>query len=170
MTEEKAIEHLEAIRQDVRDEIKRRIEQRDKYSIQMTMALGAIVALSFPTDFGKALMAAPLITIYFTVLVLYSYRIHGLLVLYLREEIEPELARLCGTSREKEWETWYKAHAVPGIRRAFFLCTLWLVCIASPAYLWMAETEQTEFRMALIVATTIYILAASAITVIFWRN
>ncbi len=171
MTEEKAIAHLEAIRQDIRDEIKRRIEQRDKYSIQLTIALGAIVAVSLSaTGLGKVLIAAPLVSIYFTVLILYSYRIHRLLAVYLREKIEPELARLCGTSPTIEWETYYAAHAVPGIRRTFFLGALWVVCIASLAYLWMAESGQAEFRMALIVATTIYILASIAITVIFRRS
>jgi len=171
MTEEKAVVHLEAILQYKRDEIKRRIKQRDKYSIQLTIALGAIVAVSFPpTAFSKALIAAPLVSIYFTVLILYSYRIHRLLALYLREKIEPELARLCGTSPAIEWETYYVDHAVPGIRRSFFLGALWVTCVVSLAYLWMAESGQTEFRIVLIVATTIYMLAAIAITVAFWRN
>jgi hypothetical protein len=69
-----ALLHLEALRSDVRDEIKRRIEQRDRYSIQLTLAMGAIVAFAFSKDgFRMALVAAPLVSIYFTVLVLYSH-------------------------------------------------------------------------------------------------
>jgi len=171
MTEEKAIAHLETIRQDIRDETKRRIEQRDKYSIQLTIALGAIVAVSFSkSGLGKVLIAAPLVSIYFTVLILYSYRIHRLLALYLREKLEPELARLCGTSPDIEWETYYTAHEVPGIRRGFFLGALWVICIVSLAYLWMAERGQAEFKMVLIFTTIIYILAALVITIIFRRS
>jgi len=133
--------------------------------------VGAIVAVSLPPSaFGKALIAAPLISIYFTVLILYSYRIHRLLALYLREKIEPELARLCETSPAIEWETYYQAHAVPGIRRSFFLGALWVVCVVSPGYLWIAESGQAEFRIALIVAAAIYVLATIVITVTFWRS
>ncbi len=169
MTEEKAIAHLEARQQDIRDEIKRRIEQRDKYSIQLTIALGAIVAVSFSVaNLGKVLITAPLVSIYFTVLILYSYQVHRLLARYLREEIETELARLCGTSPEKEWETWYTAHAhaVPGIRRWFFLLALWFVCVASPLYLWMIEGQDPEFRMVLFFATPVYI--GTAVWITFW--
>lgn len=168
MAEGKAIAHLEVIRSDIRDEIKRRIEQRDKYSIQLTIALGVLVAVSLSTGFGKALIAAPLVSIYFTVLILYSYRVHAILAQYLREAIEPELARWCGTPPEKEWEAYYQCRAVPGIRRTFFLGALWTVCVISPLYLWM--TQEAEFRTVIVVATVIYFAATIAITVVFWRN
>jgi hypothetical protein len=59
MEGQEAIKHLEALREDARDEIKRRIEQRDKYSIQLTIALAAIVAVSFSyPHFGKVLIVA----------------------------------------------------------------------------------------------------------------
>jgi hypothetical protein len=65
------LSHLEALRTDVRDEIKKRIEQRDKYSIQMTIALGAIVGVAFSKpELQKVLTAAPLISVYFTALIL----------------------------------------------------------------------------------------------------
>jgi hypothetical protein len=132
--------------------------------------LGAIVAVSFPpTAFSKALIAAPLVSIYFTVLILYSYRIHHLLANYLHDQIEPELARLCGTPPSMEWEAYYDAHAVPGIRRQFFLGALWVVCIASLAYLWAAESGQPEFRMVLIFATAIYLVTVTVITKAFWK-
>lgn len=168
MTEEKAIAHFETLRQDIRDETKRRIEQRDKYSIQLTIALGALVAVSFSwTGHGMVLIAAPLVSIYFTVLILYSYRVHGVLAKYLRKEIEPELARLCGTPPKKEWETYYKNQEVPGIRRGFFLVALWVVCVLSLLYLWMADSYRTDFTILLIVATVVYGLVVLAIT--FWQ-
>jgi hypothetical protein len=56
---QRATAHLEKLRDDARDEIKRRIEQRDKCSIQLTIALGAIVAVAFSKNLDKALLAAP---------------------------------------------------------------------------------------------------------------
>lgn len=169
VSEEKAIAHLEMIRQDVRDEVKRRIEQRDKYSIQMTIALGALVAISFSTTgLRMILVAVPLVSIYFTVLILYSYKIHRLLAQYLREEVEPELARLCGTAGDKEWETYYLEHAVPGIRRWFFQGTLWAVVALSLLYLWSEKNVVNELgKTALIVVTIVYALLAVGIS--FWN-
>jgi len=169
---ENAIAHLETIRQDIRSEIKDRIKQRDSYSIQLTITLAALVAISFsPNNFTRALLAAPLISIYFTVLILYSYRIHGLLSQYLREEIEPKLADLCGTDREAEWESYYTVHAIPGIRRSFFLGTLWAVLIISFLYLGVTQRSDTEFLLGVLLpATCIYLIVAIAVTKTFWSK
>jgi hypothetical protein len=170
-----AIAHMEVLRKDVRGEIKQRIQQRDTYSIQLTFGLGALltIALAQPGhgfDLGKVLLAAPLITIYFTVLILYSYRLHKLLALYLRDTIEPELARLCGTPLKSEWEHFYALHAVPGIRKAFFLLALWVVTAASLAFLWDAYGQQPDFSPVLGIATVIYTVAAIGVTLAFWKS
>lgn len=171
MTGEKAIAHLEAIRQDIRDEIKRRIQQRDRYSIQLTIALGAIVAVSFSTpNFGKVLIAAPLVSIYFTMLILYSYRVHRISAEYLRCKIEPELARLCETSPDIEWETHYNTLAVPGIRELFFKWALWLVTVLSLTYLWTVESKNCGFIIVLGLTTAAYIGTALWITLVFRRK
>jgi hypothetical protein len=171
MSERDAIAHLEELRKEGRDEIKRRIEQRDKYSIQLTIALAAIVTIAFgSTGFGKALVAAPLVSIYYTVLILYSYRIHRLLATYLREEIEPQIARLCGTPPEKEWETWYREHAEPGIRRHFFVLALWAVCVLSVVYLLVAGGDEPVFRGVFVVAAALYLAAAGLTTACFWKG
>jgi len=148
MSEDRTFMHLDALRQDCRDEIKRRIEQRDRYSVQMTVALSAIVAVSFASgNLGRAIIAAPLASIYFTVLILYSYRIHRLITEYLRDEIEPALAALARVSVGKEWETWYlhpgkhKEPQVPGVRRWFFLLTMWVVSFLSCLYFWSIESS-----------------------------
>ena len=186
-----AIEHLEILRKDVRDEMKQRIKQRDRYSIQLTIALAALVgiaatatATATQTDVTqisetsivsfahRVLLAAPLIAIYFTALVLYSYRIHKIIAGYLREEIEPELAQLCGTSEKKEWETYYLDHAgeVAGIRRSFFIISLWVVTVASPLYVGFAENWQGRFILPLIILSAVYLLVTVWITVAFWKN
>jgi len=182
LAEDVARQHLEVLRQDARDEVKRRIEQRDKYSIQLTIALGIIVAVAFgSTRFDKVLIAAPLVSIYFTVLILYSYRIHGILARYLREQIEPELARICGTSPKMEWETFYSSlPAKPGIRRMFFLMALWVVYFLTITYLLTTEflidgcgnisCWNDAFRITLIIISGAYLLASGWITLLFGKD
>jgi hypothetical protein len=173
--DKQAIAHLEKLRADVRDEIKKRIKQRDTYSIELTFGLGALLAIALARpdpsfDLGKVLIAAPLISIYFTVLILYSYRIHKLLAGFLRERLEPELARLCRTSPQSEWERYYAEHAVPGIRRLFFLGSLWVITATSLAFLWWAYGQSPDFTLVLIVATVVYTAVTILITLIFWRS
>lgn len=172
VAEDRAIAHFEKIRQDSRDEVKRRIEQRDKYSIQLSLALAAVVAVSFSNpDLRAVLIAAPLVSIYYTVLILYSYRVHHVLAKYLREEIEPALAYLYGTPLDKEWETYYakQKHVVPGIRRQFFLYALWIVSASSLGYLWLAQCSQLGWPL-LLIASVVYVGANAWIAKYFWKE
>jgi len=156
--------HLETLRSDVRDEIKRRIEQRDKFSIQLTISLGAILAVAFSKpELSRVLVAAPLVSIYFTVLILYSYRIHAVLTGYLREKLEPELASVVGTAIEFELETYYSKHAVAGIRKTFFLAALWIVTLSSLAYLYASASPQS-FVYVVGVLAVLYLVACGLIT------
>lgn len=169
-SEDRAIEHLEALRSDIRAEIKQRIDQRDRYSIQLTIALSVIVGLAFSgAGFARVLIAAPLVSIYFSVLILYSYKVHGVLALYLREALEPELASRCATSPEQEWERFYARHAVPGIRRGFFITALWVVTALSMVYLFATESSDPFFRIVLAVAGATYLTACVFVTRTFGR-
>jgi hypothetical protein len=154
------LSHLDALRGDVRDEIKRRIQQRDQYSMQLTVALGAIAVGAFSTNGTHRLfLVAPLVAIYFTALILYSYRIHDLLARYLRDELEPELASESGISPAKEWETWYvKSGHRPGVRRWFFVLEMWLVTALSLSFVWYKESR---FSCALLLVTIAYFIIAA---------
>ena len=136
MTDQAAIAHLEALREDRRDEIMRRIEQRDKYSIQLIVALGALLAAALAYDSKYAIlvaMAAPSVSLYFTFFIMRSYRVHDLSVSRLLE-IERNLACRCGTDPELEWEHFYGKHEKSGVRSNFFVVALWLVCLGAPTY------------------------------------
>lgn len=159
--------HLEILRADVRDEIKRRIEQRDKFSIQLTIALAAILAVAFSRpELTRVLIAAPLVSIYFTVLILYSYRVHGVLTTYLRGTLEPQIASTLGSAVDIELETYYAQHAVPGIRKTFFLAALWVVTISSLAYLFLTEFVG-PFRYILVILGAVYLFACICLWWIF---
>jgi hypothetical protein len=173
-----AIAHLEALRQDMRGEIKDRIKQRDTYSIQLTIALAAIAAISVSggnsagarLNLQRVLIAAPLVSIYFTTLILYSYRIHGVIAGFLRTQVEPNLAQLCGISPEQEWEIYYQRHRVPGIRKTFFIAALWIICLATPVILLFAERGQDEFILPLGIISIVYLAATGLITKAFWKG
>lgn len=160
MADSPKLSHLEAIRSDVRDEVKRRIQQRDQYSMQLTVALGAIAVGAFSASgTPRVFILAPLVAIYFTTLILYSYRIHDSLAIYLRNEIEPLFEELTGLPKSAEWETWYQASGrLPGMRRWFFLVEMWTVTAVALIFLWFREWSIPGwFRVILFGATVAYI-------------
>jgi hypothetical protein len=182
---ELTLQHVQHLHEDIRQEIKQRIQQRDAYSIQMTLALATIVsvtaaatapvqkandATSIVSFAYRALIAAPLVSIYYTTLILYSYRVHHLLSRYIKDVIEPELARLSGVSLDIEWESWYNRHALPGIRKSFFLGSLWILCIISPLYIAFSERWQGGFMVPLGIIATIYLVVTIWITKNFWKD
>lgn len=72
--DERKIAHLEKLRDDIRDEIKKRIQQRDNYSIQLTIALSVIIGIAFTKpEYSAVLIVSPLVSIYFTVLIIYTF-------------------------------------------------------------------------------------------------
>lgn len=163
MADDNTLDHLHVLREDVRDEVKRRIQQRDQYSMQLTVALGAIaIGASSAKGTHMFFAVAPLVSIYFTALILYSYRIHDLLATYLRQEIEPEFAALCNVPTPKEWETWYlNSGQRPGVRRWFFVIEMWIVTVLSLAYVWYAwykEWGDARVFCLLVAANVVYFI------------
>jgi hypothetical protein len=162
-----AINHLEKLREDIRDEIKKRIGQRDNYSISLTIASGTIMAIAFSASkYKEILIALPLISIYFTVLIMYSYEIHRLAAKYLREEIEPRIAKLCETPISIEWETYYRKNNIPGIRSSFFLMMMIIISVFSLGYLWYADDVSIDY-IILKIFTIFYTVLI--ISIIIWQ-
>jgi hypothetical protein len=154
------LSHLEAIREDVRDEVKRRIQQRDQYSMQLTVALGAIAIGAFSAKGTPRLfILAPLVSIYYTALILYSYRIHDMLAIYLRKVIEPEFSSLTEVPTEKEWESWYHSQdQKPGIRRWFFVAGMLIVTGVSVGFILHLEwSTQGWFHVVMWGAFSLYL-------------
>jgi len=155
------LRHIEAIREDVRDEVKRRIQQRDQYSMQLTVALGAIAVGAYSTNGTTRLfILAPLVTIYFTALILYSYRIHHMLANYLRDVIEPKFEDLTGFPKAAEWETWYQNQGTrSGVRRWFFVAEMCCVTGITMVFLWHKEWSTPGwFHTVLSLATIAYLV------------
>ncbi len=170
------------LRDDIRGEIKTRIQQRDAYSIQLIVGLGVIFGAAFAQHgLERVLVAAPLLAMYFAMLILYSYRIHDVLVRYLRDEVEPFIAKVVTATtvatdesarwtEHLEWENWYasKGRLRPGLRRRFFYWVAWLTTVGALAYLWVIERTDVTFQVVLAITTIAYLIALLVLTRVFW--
>jgi hypothetical protein len=165
--EDKKINHYEKLREDVRSEIKMRITQRDNFAIQLITTLGLLCTLGFANEgFSQVLVIAPLLSIYYTMQILYSYKLHDALAGYLRDILEPELSELCHIKLEHEWESYYSGINVPGIRRIFFLWSMWIVSSLSVIYLGITSYLQgnSDFFNVVLVAGSIYVVSMIYVT------
>ena len=153
------IAHLEAIREDLRGEIKQRIVQRDTYIIQVSLGLAAVVGFASAQNKPGLVILAPLVSLYYTYLIAYSYRVHEAQTKYLREVLEPSLRSLCATAND-EWETWYQAKMAPGRRRNFLVWGFWAVCVLSPAFVYWAHVRLNATKLStpeILVAMVVYL-------------
>lgn len=132
--DEKRLEHLAQNYSDCRGEIEMRIQQRDNFSVQFIVAIGAVLSLAL-SDLSYAvylLLLMPAITIFYTMQILYSYSIHDRIHLYLVNVLEPEMRKILGYSPteldgQPFWETYSNRQAkkrklkAPGIRKGFYV-------------------------------------------------
>ncbi len=139
MSNEKEIEYLLQTHNSVRNEIAQRIGQRDTFSIQFIVSVGAVFSLGF-LDFQFSpflFLLLPLVTLFYSIQILYSYVIHDRCHAFLVEEIEPRLSTLLNyTPYEKNrlmWESYChieskeRATKTPGIRKNFFIYTSYIM-------------------------------------------
>lgn len=129
---EERLNYLMQTHKEVRSEIQMRITQRDNFAIQFVVAVGAIVTLGL-LDFKYSpflFFLLPIVTIFYSLQILYSYSIHSRCHKFLCEEIEPELGELLGYKEfdinRYMWESYcqieskQKAIKTHGIRKGFF--------------------------------------------------
>ena len=125
---------------DLRDELKQRIAQRDTLSIQCVIAITAVISLAVTTKKELLFMLLPFVMIFFTSQIYESYRVHERLVEFLRENIEKQISINVSLEAEQSlWENYCARvrdltvdHAVGG-RKKFFtytmLCMPVIACI-----------------------------------------
>lgn len=145
MKEENRIEYLISLQADLRGEVKQRISQRDGFATQFLIACGTVITISF-LDFPYAaflIWLMPLVTIFYSLQILYSYIIHDNVTRFLRKHVEPELSRLLEIKQAHRhnyfWETRCSFDRelsnikYPGIRKSFFEKIIFIVPIISAA-------------------------------------
>jgi D-glycero-D-manno-heptose 1,7-bisphosphate phosphatase len=140
-----------------RQEILNRIQQRDQFSIQFITTVCAIVGVAM-LDFQYAsylFLLLPLVTMYYSLQILYSYEIHDRIHKFLTDEVEPELGKLCGYNQyeiqKHLWETYCKVddekgvRRNPGIRKNFFKFVPFVMDVVSPALFYIVSVYRHLF-------------------------
>lgn len=168
--DEERIRYLEMMRSDLRDEVKQRITQRDNYAVQMVVALGVILVgvLSFNGN-TIFLLFAPLVTLYYTFLILASYRVHRKIGDFFRGHLNPEINRICDIPPELDWETFYRSTAkkIGGMRIVFFSrVVMWVVNLISISYLLFVEITKEKLDVPKMIFIGIIIIVYLVLMII----
>lgn len=154
---EKQLEYLITTHESVRGEIQMRIGQRDSFAVQFLASGSATLALGWMNfKFAPFLFfLLPLITLFFSVQILYSYTIHDRCHKFLTEEIEPAIANILQFKSYKRdrlmWECYCKDEAKrntiknPGIRKSFFEKFSLLVPLFASGLFLLVSLERNTF-------------------------
>ena len=130
--EQKEIEYLFQTHNELRDELKSRIAQRDNLATQYITIVGVLIGIEF-TDIKYAyfcVLLIPLITLYFAVQIFSSYDVHDRLVKFIRDKIETKIGEKLNIPNDELsdyfWEQYCKVDReihnikMPGGRKSFF--------------------------------------------------
>lgn len=104
--EEKKLEVLLNEYEELRNELKQRISQRDNFSVQFVVACCAVLALTASMADKYLIMLLPLITIFFATQIFESYKVHERLVEFIRDTLEEKISNQIGEDfKDCLWET-----------------------------------------------------------------
>ena len=147
--EEKAklyLERLESLWNDSRKEVLQRITQRDTYFIRMSILIGATFVGTI--KHAGILFVAPIIALYYSILIFHSYQIHKALASYMRDELEVKIQGLLGQDY-LEYEQMFKSKNLVGVRSWMYeKLTLAISCIVGLAALFV-DAKNVEIALIL---------------------
>jgi hypothetical protein len=168
--DDRRINHYEKLKEDARNEMKQTVNQRDNYIIHLVTMLVVLCSVAFAEKgFVQVLVAGPLLTIYYTLQVLHSYRLQETLSQYLRDIVEPQLAILSKIDPRHEWGSYYLMRARPGFFRGFFLWAMWVISSGLMTFLWF--NSASDYRLTLYIFAGIYMAAMLYVTRTFtWET
>lgn len=140
--EDKKITLLLNQHDELRDELKRRIVQRNNFAIQFVAAVAAILAISCGVknyEYINVLFLLPIITAFYAVRIFSSYRVSERLVEFMCHYIEPQIAKCIDEDKPEDilWESFCEKDrkismsSGIGIQKGFFQTVLFLVPIIS---------------------------------------
>lgn len=165
------IAYLKESQRTVRNEIEIRIGQRNTFSIQFIVAIGAILTLGF-LDFKYSsflFFLMPLVTIYYTTQILYTYDLHDRCHRFLVEEIEPELCKLLEFDEiEKQkfmWESYCdsetqrKAVRNPGTRKRLFQVSVLVMPIIASLLFFFVSYERALYETYILIIAAVLTFA-----------
>lgn len=164
--DDRKISHYERVKEDVRSEIKMRIKQRDNFAIQSVIMLVLLCGVGFAgKEYNQVLIVAPLLSVFYTMFILHSYRKHDLLARYVREVLDPQLATLCKINPAHEWHSYEFKAAKSSALRSFYLLAMWVVCLGLMTFLWF--NTDSGFKLTLYIIAGVYLLSMLCLTYLF---
>jgi len=99
------LSHYDKVRRDMREEVVKRISQRDRFGIECFIAIGTLTIAA--TQIGWALFAAPLISLYYSTQIFESYKLHEKITSYIALVVEENIDSLLKNRDPKvQWEEW----------------------------------------------------------------
>lgn len=138
-------------RDDARNELKQRIAQRDSFAVQFIVIASSLLTLACSEKSTGAisivtLALLPIVTLFYTILIDSSYRVHARLVEYINTEIEPKIDEQL-QSNIIFWEGYCKSvrklegdQSIGG-RKIFFHIVLCLMPIITGVIYYFLETK-----------------------------
>lgn len=142
--EESRLHVLLQMHNDGRHEIELRIQQRDSFAIQYIIAVSALFSIGF-MDFTFScvvFLLIPLLSLFYSIQISYSYVIHRRLHKYISENIEPEIASILSMNPYERnnllWESYCNVSSKEnniktiGIRESFFKYSTIISSILGP--------------------------------------
>lgn len=154
---------------EVRSEIQSRINQRDTFAIQFIVGSGAIITIGF-LEFQYSpylFFLLPIIALFYSIQILYSYTIHDRCHKFLANNIEPEIAKTLAITKGDEerlmWEEYCDVEAkkikvkTPGIRKRFFEIAVFVVPVIASClfYLLASYRKLHDWWIILIISVSI---------------
>ena len=180
------LDYLKATHLEVRNEIAMRIQQRDAYANQFIVSTGVVLGVGF-IDFPYSsflFFLLPILAIFYSIQIMYSYTIHDRCHRFLETEIEPKMAEVLEFSKGNEdrlfWERYceYKSREMktktPGIRQGFFQASMFVVpLIASLLFVLLSAYRKVmAFWQLMVIAVGVFVFfeAVSAFILLRFRR
>jgi hypothetical protein len=160
------LRNYEILHKEAREEIRLRLNRDSGLQTQLIASIGAVVGLSAVPGAGNLVLVAPLVGIYFAIVIAHNRWMIAKVGFYLRTTIEPALTRLTGVPLSDQWEHYLSArsrpwHRSPGVEPLLG----WASFV--PTYVYLGSTHSLGWETFILtgaaysvanVAETLYVL------------
>ncbi len=137
------IRHLDEIRNDIRNEIKFRVSQRDSYLIQMLIGIVGLITIGFQWNIQQLFIFLPMIPLFYTYQIQNSYQISFICIKFLHDVIDPKLNLLCQLPARYEWEKYFSQFYNWGKIRHLLVISLCWLCLLLTFLVFYPQIVQT---------------------------
>lgn len=146
-------ERLKALWEESREEIRQRINQRDKYVVQMMIGFVGVIGASRFIDVSSLWVLSPLPLFYYSLMTYHSYLIHKQLARYLSDNLEPKIKDIVRLKEfdYMEYENFFLTEKSVGVRCWIFRMIPIFVSVFIFIFLLGYSLDQYSFNHYLII-------------------